>query len=155
MYVYDCNAILTTAMKNISDKDMIRAFTSLTEYLKSQGFNPGFNFMDNEASTALNTTMTSINIKYQLVTPSNHISKNAERVIQKSNIHFIAGLCSVENDFHIKLWEKSLHNATISINLIRQSRNLTHISAYTHIFREFDFNCTPDRVQDSYEEQEF
>ena len=47
MYVYDCNFILTTAIKNRSDKDMIRAFTSLTEYLKIRGINPYFHFMDN------------------------------------------------------------------------------------------------------------
>ena len=47
MYVYDCNAILTTAAKNRSDKDTIIAFTSLTEDLKIQGINQGFHFMDN------------------------------------------------------------------------------------------------------------
>ena len=67
MYVYDCNAILTTATKNISDKEMIRSFASLTEELKIRGINPGFHFMDNEASTALKMTMTSIDIKYQLI----------------------------------------------------------------------------------------
>ena len=75
MFVYDCNAILTTEMKNIIDKEMIRAFTSLTEDLKIQGIKPCFQFMDNEASTNLNTTMTSMNIKYQLCPPSNHIEK--------------------------------------------------------------------------------
>ena len=34
IYVYDCNYILTTAMENISDKDTIRALTSITEELK-------------------------------------------------------------------------------------------------------------------------
>ena len=31
MYFYDCNVILTTPAKNISDKKMMRSFTSLTE----------------------------------------------------------------------------------------------------------------------------
>ena len=77
MYVYDCNAILTTEMKNISDKEMIRDFTELTEYLKSHKINPGLHFMDNEASTALNMTMTTMNTKYQLVPLSNHRVNNA------------------------------------------------------------------------------
>ena len=72
MYVYDCNTILTTSMKNRIDKEMIQAFTELTEDLKRCGINPGFHFMDNEASTALNITINPINTKYQLVTPSNH-----------------------------------------------------------------------------------
>ena len=55
--------------------------------------------MDNEASTTLNLTMATMNIKYQLVTPSNHRAKNVEREIQTFNNHFIAGLCIVENIF--------------------------------------------------------
>ena len=79
MYVYACNPILTTAMKNRSDKETIRDFTSLTEDLKSRGINPGFHFMENEAYTALKLTMTTMKIKYQLVPPSNHRANNAER----------------------------------------------------------------------------
>ena len=99
--------------------------------------------MDNEASTALNLTMTTMNIKYQLFPPSNHISKNAERAIQTFKNNFIAGLCSVNKDLHIQLWDRILKHATISLNLLRQSITHPHISAYTHIFGEFDFNCTP------------
>ena len=47
MYLYDCNAILTTAMNNISDKEIIRAFTALTEDFKRRGIDPGFHFMYN------------------------------------------------------------------------------------------------------------
>ena len=82
MYVYDCDAILTKDMKNISDKGVIRAFIDLTEDLKRRGINPGFHIMDNEAYTYLKMAMTSMNIKYQLVPPRNHISKNTERAIQ-------------------------------------------------------------------------
>ena len=66
-------------MKNRSDKETIRDFTSLTEDLKSRGINPGFHFMENEAYTALKLTMTTMKIKYQLVPPSNHRANNAER----------------------------------------------------------------------------
>ena len=65
MYLYVFNVILTTAMKNRSDKEMMRAFIEFTEDLKRGVINPGFRFMDNEAYTALNMTMTSMDIKYQ------------------------------------------------------------------------------------------
>ena len=64
MYMYDCNIILNTAMNIRSDKEIKLSFTSFTEDLKIRGINPGFHFMDNEASTALKMTMTSMNIKY-------------------------------------------------------------------------------------------
>ena len=35
IYIYYCNAIIKTATKNRSDKEMIRAFTELTTYLKA------------------------------------------------------------------------------------------------------------------------
>ena len=82
MYVYDWNAILTTSMKNRSDKEMIRSFTELTEDFKRRGINPSFHIMDNEAYTSLKMTMTFMNIKYHLVPPSNHRANNLERVIQ-------------------------------------------------------------------------
>ena len=103
MYVYDCNFILTTAMKNRSDKEIIRAFSSLTEDLKSRGIHAGFHFMDNEASTALKLTMTTMNIKYQLVPPSNHRANNAERAIKNFRNHFIEEPCSVDKYFHLQL----------------------------------------------------
>ena len=143
MYVYDYNEVLTTGMKNRSEKDMIRDFTSLNKDLKIRGINPGFHFMDNEASTALNITMTFMNIRYQLVPPSNHKANNAEIAFQTFENHFIAGLCSVDKYFHLQLWDRLLQEATISLNLIRQSITLPNLSYYTHMFGEFDFNCTP------------
>ena len=134
--------MLTTATKNRSDKEMIRAFTDLTEDLKRRGIYPGFHFMDNEAYTALKTKMTSMNIKYQLEPQRNNRANNAERSIQTFKNHFIAGLCSVEKYFHLKLRDRLLQQAAISLNKIIQSRTLTHLSAYTHIFGEFDLKCT-------------
>ena len=58
MYLYDYNDIPTTATNSRSNKEMIRAFTELTEELKIQGINPGLNFMDNEAPAVLKITMT-------------------------------------------------------------------------------------------------
>ena len=111
MYVYYCNYILTTSMKNISDKDTIRAFTSLTEDLKIQGINPGFHFMYNKSSTTLKMTMNYMNIKYQLVPPSNHRANNTEIDIQTFKKPFIKVMCRVDKDFHIQLWEIFLQQA--------------------------------------------
>ena len=96
-------------MKNRIDKDMIRVFASLTEDLKIRGIHPGFHFMDNEASATLKLTMTTMNIKYQLVPPSNHSANNAERAIKTFKNHFIAVLCSVEKYFQFQLWDTLLH----------------------------------------------
>ena len=87
--------------------------------------------------------MTKMDIKYQVVPPSNHMENNSERVIKTFKNHFIAGLCSVNKDFHLQLWERLLQQETISLNFLRQSRFLPHLSSYTDIFGEFDSNRTP------------
>ena len=48
---------------------MILAFTELTIDLKIRGINPGFNFVGNEASTAMKIEMKTIDINYQLTPP--------------------------------------------------------------------------------------
>ena len=45
--------------------------------------------------------MTSVGINYQLVPPSNHRAKNAERAIQTFKNHFIAEISNVDEIFHL------------------------------------------------------
>ena len=88
-------------------------------------------------------TMATMDITYKLVPTSNHREKNAYIAIQTSKNNFIAGICSVDKTFHIQLWDRLLQQATISLNFLGNSRIMTHLSAYTHIFGEFDYNHTP------------
>ena len=99
--------------------------------------------MDNEAYIDIKIKITTMNIKYQLVPPSNHRENNAELAIQNLKNHFIAGLCSLYKDSHIQLWDILLQQATISLNFLRKSRTIPHLSDYTHIFGEFYYNRTP------------
>ena len=114
----------------------------MTTDFKIRGINTRFHFMGNEASTALKMEMKTMYIKYQSPPPSNHRANNAERSIQTFKNYFIAGLLSVYKNFQLQLWEILLHQATISINLLRQSRIHPQLSAYMHIFGEFDYNHT-------------
>ena len=82
-------------------------------------------------------------IKYQLLTPSNHRENNAERDIKSLKNHFIVGLCRVDKDFRIQLWDSLLQKAKEGLNFLRQPIILPHISASTHIIEEFNYNCTP------------
>ena len=109
MYVYDCNAILKTATNNISDKEMIWDFIEFTTDFKSCRINPGIHFMDNEASTDFKMATITMDIKYQLVTPSNHRSNNAKISIQKLKNYFITVLCSVDKYFHLQFWDRLLY----------------------------------------------
>ena len=56
--------------------------------------------------------------------------------------NFIAGLCSVDANFRLQLWDRLLQQATIIVNLLQQSRICPYLPAYTHIYGYFYYNCT-------------
>ena len=81
-----------------------------------------------------------MDIEYQLVPPSNHRENNANRDIHTSKKNFIMGLYSVDKDSHFQMWDRLPEQAKISLNFLRQSIIIPHLSAYTHIFGKFDYN---------------
>ena len=87
MYVYGCNYIMITEMKNRSDKEIIQPFTEFTTDLNSHGIKPGLHFMDSEASIEFLMARTTMEIKYHLVLPSNHCANNSDRFIQMIKKH--------------------------------------------------------------------
>jgi hypothetical protein len=64
-------------------------------------------------------------------------------VIQTFKNHFSAGLCSVDPTFPLHLWYKLLPQATITLNILRQSRINPLMSAYAQLNGHFDFSRTP------------
>jgi hypothetical protein len=99
--------------------------------------------LDNEASLSLGNYLTEQGIDYQLALPHIHRCNNAERVIQTSKSHFVARLCSVDPNFPLKLWEKLVPQATITLNLLCKSRINPHMSAYDQLNGHYDFNRRP------------
>jgi len=67
----------------------------------------------------------------------------AEQAIRTFKNHFIAGLCSVDKDFPIHLWDRLLPQAELTLNLLRGSRLDPTISAWAELHGPFDFNRTP------------
>ena len=65
-------------------------------------------------------TINSMNIKYHLVSPSNHRANNAEKEIKTFKNHFIVVLFSVDKYFHMQLWDRIVQKATISLNFLRR-----------------------------------
>jgi hypothetical protein len=109
---------------------MVRAFDFLIQSLILRGLKPHLQRLDNEASLALRNYITQQGITYQLAPPHIHQRNNAERAIQTFKNHFIAGLCSVDPTFPLKLWDKLLPQATIMLNLLRKSIINPRMSAY-------------------------
>jgi hypothetical protein len=142
LYDYLSNSVLSAPMKNRGDKEMVRAFDFLIQSLILRGLKPHMQCLDNEASLALRNYLIQQGITYQLTPPHIHRRNNAEWAIQTFNNHFTAGLCSVDPTFPLKLWDKLLPQAKITLNLLRKSRINPSMSAHAQLNGHFDFNQT-------------
>jgi hypothetical protein len=128
LYDYESNIILSAPMKDRGDKYMVRVFDLLIHSLIIRGLKPSLQRLDNEASLALRNHLTKQGIDYQLAPPHIHLRNNAESAIQTFKNYFISGLCSVDPDFPLKLWDKLLPQATITLNLLEEIKNQpTHV----------------------------
>jgi uncharacterized lipoprotein YmbA len=90
-------------MKSRGDKEMVRAFDLLIQSLILHRLKPLLQRLDNEASLTLINYLTKQGITYQLAPPHVHRRNNAEWAIQTFKNNFIAGLCSVDPNFPLKL----------------------------------------------------
>jgi hypothetical protein len=143
LYAYDSNNILSAPMKNRGDREMVRSFDFLIQSLILLGLKPHLQRLDNEAYLALRNYLIQQGITYQFTPPHIHQRNNAEREIHTFKNHFIAGFCSVDPTFTLKLWDKLLPQATMTLNLLRKSRINQRMSAYAQLNGHFDFNRTP------------
>jgi hypothetical protein len=87
--------------------------------------------------------MHSEDVDFQLFSPGMHRRNAAERAICTFKNHFIAGLCSVDKDFPLHLWDCLLPQAILSLKLLRGSRLNPKLSAWAQLNGNFDFNRTP------------
>jgi hypothetical protein len=87
--------------------------------------------------------MTDKTIDFQLVPPQVHRHNAAERCICTFQNHFIAGLCSMDPNFPIHLWDRLLPHTKITLSLLRGSPINPKLSAYAQVNGTFDFNRTP------------
>ena len=113
----------------------MRAFKYLNEDLKIRGIHPGFHFMENEASTALNRKMKIMNIKYQSVPLSNHRANNAERE-SDSNIQepLHSGTFQRRKIFSSSIMVQTLTAGNTQSKPAQEINNPSpHISLYSHL----------------------
>jgi Reverse transcriptase (RNA-dependent DNA polymerase) len=143
LYDYDSNSILAEPTKNKSAESILTAYKALHARLCAAGLRPQLQRLDNECSTLLKQFMTAEGVDYQLVPPGVHRRNAAERAIRTFKNHFIAGLCSLDKDFPLHLWDRLLPQALLTLNLLRGSRTNPKLSAYAQLNGHFDFNRTP------------
>lgn len=140
---YDSNSILAVAMPNRSGKSLSKAYKEIHALLTSRGFRPKYQLLDNEISSTFKDFLKEVGVEYQLTPAGSHRRNRAERAIRTWKNHFIAILCSTDEAFPLKLWDRLLEQAQITLNLLRASRVNPKLSAQAQLHGPFDFNRTP------------
>jgi hypothetical protein len=111
LYDYDSNSIFAQPSKNRTAACILDAYKILHKHLTQAGLKPRLQRLDNECSKIMKQFMHDQDVDFQLVPPGMHRRNAAERAIRTFQNHFIAGLCSVDNDFPLHLWDKLIPQA--------------------------------------------
>ncbi len=143
VYVYDLNAIIVRAMPSRTDAAMVMAFNEVISTLKTGGYTPTLNVMDNKCLAAVEAYIKSERIGIQLVPPHNHCVNAVECAIATFKEHFIAALATVDAHCPLQLRDEFLPLVELTLNMLRFSRRDPKKSANQEVYGTFDFSKTP------------
>jgi len=135
IYDYDSNAILAIPLKIAKQSQFYQHTRPDMPSCVQQDFV--------QALCALQDYLSTESVDYQLVPPHLHWCNAAERAIWTFKNHSIAGLCSVDKDFPIVLWDQLILQAEPTLNLLRGSWVNPNLSAWAQLHGAYDFNHTP------------
>jgi hypothetical protein len=143
LYDYASNHIFAEPIQSTLDADITRAFDVVIKKLKAAGNMPENHMLDNQCGKLQIAALEKHGIKFQIVPPGMHRRNAAERAIRTFKDHFISILCRTDSTFPLKIWDKLIPQATLTLNLMRMSRMDPKKSAYAQIYGPFDYNATP------------
>jgi hypothetical protein len=138
------NVILVQPFQSKKDHRRIPAYNAIMKRFQACGIPVDTQVMDNKASAAYTENITDIwKCTHQKVPPDMHRRNKAEHAICTFKAHFLAILASVNPAFPQNRWDLLLPQAEITVNLLRQSLQYPHISAWEHFNGTFNFDATP------------
>jgi hypothetical protein len=87
--------------------------------------------------------MNELDVQWQVTPAGIHQRDAAECGIRTFKNHLQAGLASTNEDFPLHLWCRLVHQAQLTLNLLRNSRINPRLSAGAQLNGQFDYNQTP------------
>ncbi|KAL7439594.1 hypothetical protein ACHAXM_007602 [Skeletonema potamos] len=140
----DSNAIFLEPLSSRKDSELQRAYESILKRLKRAGIVPKKHILDNEISESMKALIRDkYNMTFELVPPGTHRRNAAEVAIRNVKTHLLSILAGVADDFQMGLWDRLLPQAELTLNLLRSSNATPNVSAYAHVYGNFDYNKMP------------
>ena len=121
------------------------AYSRGHEFFTALGVVPTFERMDNENARAIKMFCDKQRpqIIQQLVPPNDHQGNKAERDIRTMKNHLIASFGSLDPSFPMTAWAHTLPQVELTLNLMRGSAFVPHVSAWHSLHGPFLFRNTP------------
>lgn len=120
-----------------------KAFRAAYNWLKDHDLTASQIRLDNEISNEFMAAVKATGLKTELCPPGNHRANAAERYVRTVKDHFIAILAAVDPDFPADAWDLLLPHAELTLNLLRESRRDSTISAWHQACGPYDFEAHP------------
>ena len=123
MVLYDhvSNAIVADPLTSRSERKLIRATCVLHSYFSNRGLTPQYQMLDTECPGGLKQFLRNSSVKFQVVPLHLHRTNATECAIQTYKDHLVAGLSICDPNFPLRLWDRLVPNATLTLNLLRPS----------------------------------
>ena len=84
-----------------------------------------------------------VKLPYHLVPPDNHRRNLSKRGMQACKNHLMFGISSAHPYFPLMLWDIFVKRANTTINLLRNSRINSKLSARAQLFGTFNYDTNP------------
>ena len=138
------NYIYCVAMASRSAAEYLRAFGMIYNHLAALNVFPTKHVMDNETSSEIEAFLKSKRVQVQYVPPGQHRANRAERAIRIVKDLLVSMLCTAAPSCPIQLWDKSLEQLNVIVNLYRPYGPNPKVSAWLGLMgKPYDFRAHP------------
>ena len=125
-YNYGTSSIFSKSCADFKDDTIDAALKEAVNELKTKGFTPTFNVVDNQATVPMTPFINTKTdgCKWQFVEASHYHVNTVEGAIQTFKNHFVSGLSSIELRCPLQLWDHLSTHIRLTLNLLCKSRIL-------------------------------
>lgn len=118
----------------------VKAFSDTIAFYQERSATVRYQRLDNESSGLVEKYLKSKDITIEYVPPNTHRANKAESAILDAKNHSISSFSTAHPDFLLDMWDESLPQAEITLNLLQEYSPDSSKSAYEGLYgKKYDF----------------
>jgi hypothetical protein len=113
--------MIIQATPSCTNASIVQVFTKVISILKSGGYHPALNVIDNNCSVTVEKFIRSKLINIHLVPLHNHWVNAAKCPLATFKVHYITALATVDMLCPLQLWDGFLPQVELALNMLHFS----------------------------------